>query len=351
MDDKRQNQHISEQALRRPSDRGLYCALLAMAIGVAVVGAASLAIAETSPPAPETLSVEGRAALAEWVKGPQVQLQALTDLPSRRAFFDRFEDDFGARQQRRYPVDVTQSTLAGVPVRLIRAKGPPAKGNLVLLNFHGGGFKVDTDSLTGNIPIAAITKVPVVAVLYRLSPEHTFPSAVDDGLAVYRELLKTHKPSEIGIYGTSAGADLGPELIVRIRKERLPEPAVLGVFSGDEDWSKKGDSALSSPVDLSRIYQDYAGATPVIDPSISPALGAVDYFPPTLCMSSTRDFLLSSTANFCRSLELSGIENELVVFDGLPHGFWCYLEMPESDQAFAIMAKFLMKHLTSPHRP
>jgi epsilon-lactone hydrolase len=320
-----------------------------MAIGAAVLGAASLAIAQTSSPPAETLSAEGRAALAEWAKGPQVQLQTLTDLLSRRAFFNKLEDDFGARQQRRYAVDVTQSTVAGVPVRLIRAKGPRAKGNLVLLNLHGGAFQGDTGSLTENIPIAGITKVPVVAVLYRLSPEHTFPSAVEDALAVYRELLKTHKASEIGIYGTSAGAILGPELIVRIRKERLPEPAVLGVFSGDADLSKKGDSLASESVDIWRLYQAYAGATPVTEPSISPALGAMDFFPPTLCISSSRDFLLSSTANVCRKLELSGVENKLVVFDGLPHAFWDHLDMPESDQAFAIMAKFLMKHLTSPH--
>jgi monoterpene epsilon-lactone hydrolase len=351
MDDKRPNRHTSEQAQRRAIDRGTLRAGLGMAIGAAVVAAASLAIAQTSPPLPETVSAEGRAALAEWAKGPQVQLQALTDLAARRAFFNRHEDDFGARQQRRYPVDVSLATVARVPVRLIRAKAPPAKGNLILINFHGGGFQVDTGSLTENIPIAAITKVPVVAVLYRLSPEHSFPSAVEDGLAVYRELLKTHKPSEIGIYGTSAGAVLGPELIARIRKERLPQPAVLGVFSGDADLSKTGDSLASSTVDTGRLYRAYAGATPVTDPSISPALGAVDFFPPTLCISSSRDFLLSSTANFCRKLELSGVENKLVVFDALPHGFWDHLDMPESDQAFAIMAKFLTAHLASPHRP
>lgn len=347
MDDKRPNRHTSEQAQRRASDRGTLRAGLGMAIGAAVVAAASLAIAQTSPPLPETVSTEGRAAVAAYNKQPPPP----TDTPSRRAFFDRFEADIGAQQQRRYAVDITPSTLAGVPVRLIRAKGVPARGNRVLLNLHGGGFQVDTGSVTENVPLAAITRIPVVAVLYRLSPEHTFPLAVDDSLAVYRELLKTHKPSEIGIYGTSAGADLGPQLIVRIRREGLPEPAVLGVFSGDADLSKAGDSLASSTLDIARLYRAYAGATPLTDPSISPALGPVDFFPPTLCISSSRDFLLSSTANFCRKLELSGVENKLVVFDGLPHGFWCFLDTPESDQAFAIMAKFLTAHLASPQRP
>jgi epsilon-lactone hydrolase len=330
---------------RRPANRWRHRFVPGTTISVAVVATASLAVAQINPPLPETLSAEGRAALAEFAKTPPPPKM---DVPTHRSLLSKFEDDFGARQQSRYAVEVTQSTIAGVPVRLIRAKAPPAKGNLILLNFHGGGFTTDSGSLTENIPLAAITKVPVVAVLYRLAPEHTFPSAVEDGLAVYRKLLETHKPSEIGIYGTSAGAILGPELIARVRKEQLPEPAVLGVFAGDADLSKMGDNLVSPPFDIPALFRNYAGATPVTDPFVSPSLGAVDFFPPTLCISSSRDFFLSSTANFCRKLELSGVENELVVFDGLPHAFWSYLQMPESDQAFAIMARFLMKHLTPP---
>jgi epsilon-lactone hydrolase len=316
--------------------------LRATVIGAAAAGAASLAIAQPSGPLPETLSAEGRAALAAAAKTPP---PSNTDMPSRRAALAKFEDQFGARQQARYGVEVTLSTMAGVPVRLIRPRGPQAKGNLVLLNLHGGGFTADSGSLTENIPIAAMTKTPVVAVLYRLAPEHPFPSAVDDALAVYRELLKTHKPSQIGVYGTSAGAVLGPELVVRLHKEGLPEPAVLGMFSGDTDLSKTGDSLSSPPFDIPALYRTYAGATPVTDPAVSPSLGAVVFFPPTLCISSSRDFFLSGTANFCRRLELSGVENKLVVFDGLTHAFWCCMAIPESDQAFAIMSRFLLKHL------
>ncbi|MDB5581471.1 MAG: hypothetical protein JWR80_6647 [Bradyrhizobium sp.] len=317
-------------------------------MGVAFLGCAGLSVAQTEPPLPETLSLEGRAALAAYAKQPPPP--PATDLPARRAFFDKFQEEFGARQLQRYGGDVKSATMAGVPVRIIRPQNLLEKHNLILLNFHGGGFQVDTGSLTENIPIAALTRVPVVSVLYRMAPENAFPAALDDCLAVYRELLKTHESSEIGLYGTSAGAILGTELIARIRAEGLPEPAVLGVFSGDADLSRKGDSLATSKLDIWRLYRAYAGSTAVTEPSISPALGKVDFFPPTLCMASSRDFLLSSTSDFCRKLELSGVENKFVVFDGLPHGFWCFLNMPESDQAFAIMAKFLMSHLMPSHR-
>ncbi|MBS0333465.1 MAG: alpha/beta hydrolase fold domain-containing protein [Proteobacteria bacterium] len=315
--------------------------------GMATAGlmAAGAACAQTGP-LPTTLSEIGRAAVVADEKAPP----APRDLPGWRAYQDHFQAEFGARQMRRYRVEVAASEIGGVSVRLIRPAGPPAEGDLVLLNLHGGSFNSDSGSLTENIPIAAMTKIPVVAVLYRLAPEHPFPAAVDDGLAVYRELLKTHKPQEIGIYGTSAGAVIGAQLIARIRKEGLPQPAMLGMFSGDADFAHRGDTISQLGVEVPRFYGPYVGAASTGDPLLSPALGAVAGFPPTLCLSSTRDFYLSSTANFCRVLERAGVENKLVVFDGLPHAFWCYLEAPESDQAFEVMAKFMSSHLSGARR-
>jgi acetyl esterase/lipase len=162
--------------------------------------------------------------------------------------------------------------------------------------------------------------------------------------------LKTHKPSQIGLYGTSAGAILGPELLVRLKKAGLPAPAVLGMFSGDADFARHGDSLSALPGDVSALYRGYAGGTPLTDPLVSPGQGSVAGFPPTLCLTSSRDFYESPTANFCRQLELAGVENKLVVFDGLPHAFWAYMAIPESDQAFEVMARFLAAHLKAGDR-
>src|SRR5665213_2260489 len=114
--------------------------------------------------------------------------------------------------------------------RLRRGRSRPGASNL-----HGGGFATDSGSLTENIPIAALGGVEVVAVLYRFAPEHPYPAAVDDALAVYKALLADHQPADIGVYGTSAGAVIGPQLMMRLRAESLPLPGVLGVFSGAPD--------------------------------------------------------------------------------------------------------------------
>lgn len=318
--------------------------LAGFALSALCCGLAGGAWAVEETPLPPTLSAAGRAAVIENAKQPA---PTNADIPTQRAFIDKYQDTFGALQRKHYAVELSESTLAGVPVRIVRPAGRVTKGNLVLMDLHGGGFITDSGSQTENIPIAALTGIPVVAVRYRLAPEHVFPAAVDDALAVYKALLKTHKPSEIGVYGTSAGAVLGPQLLVRLRKEGLPEPAVFGMFSGDTDFSKPGDTLHTLPggLDAYKPMTALVLGGKVNDPMVSPALGAVDFFPPTLCITSSRDFFLSSTSNFCRQLELAGVENKLVVFDGLPHAFWSYLEMPESDQAFSIMAKFLGQHL------
>ncbi len=337
--------------MKRSTIKWLLGVFVALVIGVLLGGGALWMLRQPLVarfrPLPKTLSASGRAVVdASWSKP-----QAPNDIAGRRAFSIHYQEDLGARQQRRYPVSIKASTIAGVPVRLIRASDAPPNGNLVLLDLHGGGWTADSGSLTENIPIASITKIPVVAVLYRLAPQYLFPAAVKDGLAVYRELLKTHKASEIGIYGTSAGAVIGPELIARIHREGLPEPGAFGMFSGDADLGKGGDTIGILPVDMAPNYRTYADKLAVTNPLVSPALGPVDFFPPTLCLTSTRDFYMSSTVNFCRTLALAGMPNNLVVFDGLPHAFWAYLEMPESDQAFQIMARYFSQHLASqaPH--
>jgi len=227
-----------------------------------------------------------------------------------------------------------------------------ANRDRVMLNVHGGGFNSDSGSLVESIPIANLTKTKVVSVLYRLDPEHPFPAAVDDTVAVYKELLKKYPAKHIGLYGTSAGAVLTGEVAVRLRQLGLPLPGALGVFSGFGDFSRPGDSqamygldGLSGhldPPDPHYLHDaEYFKGTDPRDPVLSPVFADVRGFPPTLFITSTRDMLLSGTTILQRHFYESGVEAPMVVFEGFSHAFWYNVSLPESREAMGLMAKFL----------
>jgi acetyl esterase/lipase len=303
-------------------------------------------------PVPKTISPEAQAMLAR----PASDASSSPSVAEQRAGTDAWQKGAGEVSRGLYPADVKDGTMAGVPVRIVTPPVIPAEHqDRVLMNLHGGGFVVDSGSLTETIPIASLTQTKVVAVLYRMAPEHPFPAAVDDAVAVYRELLKTYAPGHIAVYGTSAGAILTAEFAVRVKELNLPEPAALGVFSGLGDFSRAGDSwnlfslnGLSGHLDDGVVTpkpSPYVGTTDPKDPVLSPVYADLHGLPPTLFITSTRDALLSGTSNLDRAFLHAGVESELVVFDALPHAFWNNPNLPESKEADRLMAEFFGKHL------
>jgi monoterpene epsilon-lactone hydrolase len=305
------------------------------------------------PPLPNTISPEARAALAPLLAQPAPNAEV--SVPNMRAFTAMVQDQVSKLQLKRYNVRIEEGIMAGVPVRIFTPSGmPEANKSRVLLDLPGGGFIVDSGSLTENIPIAALTKTKVIAVLYRLAPEHPFPAAVDDAVAVYRDLLKTYKPSSIVLYGTSAGAILSAETIVALRAAIVPLPAAVGFFSGTADFSTDGDSSQFSPKINGKTLREsvagYVGKTDPKNPSLSPLFANLAGFPPTLCITGTRDLLLSQTSRFDLALLNAGVDTQLVVFEAMPHAHWSYLDIPESTQAFEIMSRFFELELHEPHQ-
>ena len=277
-------------------------------------------------------------------------------LADRRAGTDTWQLGAGKASQKLYPVNMAMSSLAGVPVRIVSPLSVPEnKRDRVLINVHGGGFNSDSGSLTETIPIANLTQTKVVAVLYRLAPEHPFPAAVDDTVTVYKELLKTYKPQNIALYGTSAGAILTGEVAVKLKQLGLPLPGALGIFSGMGDFSHTGDSqamyalnGLSGHLDppVAGAHElGYVGSTSQTDPVLSPLYADLHGMPPTLFITSGRDLLLSGTTILHRAFLRAGVDAQLVVFEALPHAFWNNVSLPESKEADGIMARFFDAHL------
>ena len=88
----------------------------------------------------------------------------------------------------------------------------------------------------------------------------------------------------------------------------------------------------------------YGGHDPK-EPALSPIFADLKNFPPTLCVTGTRDLCLSPTTDFHRALLKAGVKTELVVFDAMPHAFWFQVTVPESIEAVQIMARFFDEHV------
>lgn len=303
-------------------------------------------------PVPQDLSPQAQLVLgrAEPDQGPP---QSLED---RRKMTDAYTARARVVWTRICPNRLVDETMAGVPVHIVTPDHmPESNKDKVLLNLHGGGFNSDSGSYTESIPIASYTGIKVVAVLYRLAPEHPFPAAVDDSVAVYKELLKTYKSDHIVIYGTSAGAILTAEVAAKLKQLGLPEPAALGIFSGMGDFAVMGDSmamyalrGLSGhldPPDPKTHGSEYTGKSDLKDPILSPIYSDLHGLPPTLFVTSGRDLLLSGTVNLHRAYLNAGVDARLVVYDALPHAFWYDPMLPEAIEANRIMADFFVKQL------
>ncbi len=250
-------------------------------------------------PVPQTISPQAQTILsrAEPDQGPPQPLS------ERRRLTDEYTARARVEWTKLCPNQLIDTRIAGVPVHIVTPDGMPDRNkDKVLLNLHGGGFNSDSGSYTESIPIASYTGIKVVAVLYRLAPEYPFPAAVDDSVAVYKELLKTYKPDHIVIYGTSAGAILTAEVAAKLKQLGLPQPAALGIFSGMGDFARDGDSIamyalrglsghLDPPEPGAHDPQYVAGTDPK-DPVLSPVFTAT-------CMACRRRSSLPAGAICC----------------------------------------------------
>lgn len=311
------------------------------------------------PPFAPTVSAEARAVMEPMLKSgsaPELTATLMRNAITRRgvrAAAANYLKPMNKSRAKRFDVEVEKGTVAGVPVKFVRHRGSDwAADKRLLINFHGGGFMVDSGSETETIPIAGLTGITVVTVMYRMAPEHPFPAAVDDALAVYRDALSQRDAASIGIYGTSAGAVLTGQLLARIKAEGLPMPAAAGIFSGSADLALVSDCEAFLPSIMGSrsapdTLADYSSGTERTDALLSPLYGDLSGLPPTLLMTSTRDQLLSQTVRFHLALGKAGVDADLMVYEGMLHAFWAYMECPETEDALAAQAAFFSRHLAA----
>lgn len=313
-------------------------------------------------PPSELSSAEARAFMKLRAKMPMRLPFMEPDIDKSRQALATMLAPQAAQVLKAYPVDIEETSIAGVPARIVTPKDKRVDPQRVLINLHGGAFSTcwEPCAVIESAPIASVGGYKVVTVNYRMAPEAAHPAAVEDVAKVYRELLKDYAAKHIGIYGCSAGGALTAQTAAWLPAHGLPQAGAVGIFGAGAVRFGVGDSAFlagyidgSFPpppkpgekrIDLTRGY--FANAD-LSDPIISPALhlDVLQKFPPTLIITGTRAVDMSPAIFTNSRLLKAGRRSTLIVGEAMGHCYHMSPQLPESRDAYDAIVRFFGEHL------
>ena len=231
---------------------------------------------------------------------------------------------------------------------------PNAASDRFVLYLHGGGYVIGSVN-THRDMIARISRAAqarVLALNYRLAPEHPFPAAVDDAVAGYKWLLaQGAKPSQIAIGGDSAGGGLAAATLVAIRDAKLPTPAAGVLLSPWVDLEGLGESMTTrveaDPVvrkeGLVGMAQAYLGGQDPKTPLAAPLYADLKGLPPLLIQVGDAETLLDDSTRLEARAKAAGVRTKLEVWPEMIHVWQLFASfLPEGQQAIDGIGKFIV---------
>lgn len=253
-----------------------------------------------------------------------------------------------------FEYQVREDTINDVVVERISVGS--AAPNAAILHLHGGMYCLGTPEIDRALtaPIARSTGIEVVSVDYRLAPEHPFPAALDDALAVYTGLVDAGH--DVAIVGESAGGGLAAATALAIRDRQLAAPAALVLISPMLDLTGSSDTFTTlRPVDpdyfdpavLLEPGAAYAAGEPLDNPLLSPLFGDLAGLAPTLVQVGGREVLLGDSIRFAQKARRAGVDVTLEVADGCWHNYPIWYGVPEADAAVAQLTDHIRTHLAT----
>ena len=122
--------------------------------------------------------------------------------------------------------------------------------------MHGGCYvSLPGESGTGEaIYMAGFGRFKVIAVDYRMPPDHPYPAALDDAMTVWKAAVKMAEPRNMAIFGSSAGGALTLSMVLRAKQDNLPLPGAIAPGTPMSDLTNAGDT--SAPTRCSTTAQE-----------------------------------------------------------------------------------------------
>ncbi|WP_113699746.1 alpha/beta hydrolase [Nonomuraea lactucae] len=261
------------------------------------------------------------------------------------------------------PGDVTTKAteLGGVPV--VISETPGIDSGKVVFYLHGGAYVLGsaTAALGLASDVARRAGARGVVVDYRLAPEHPFPAAVDDTVAVYKALLDDGVPaSKIAFVGESAGGGLTIATLVALKQAGLPQPASAVVFSPWADLSLTGQSLTGkADVDPSLTAEglrlragDYLNGADPHSVLASPIYADLTGLPPLHIQVGSHEVLLDDSLRLAARAAAHDVPVELQVWPYMPHIFQAFSALlDEAGEALQASAAFTTRHWADETQP
>jgi acetyl esterase/lipase len=257
--------------------------------------------------------------------------------------------------------EVRPLDLAGVACEWLLAPG--ADPDRRLLYIHGGGWT--SGNLDSHRPLSArISQAAGAAVLalhYRLAPEHPFPAGLDDCVHAYR-WLRGNGPNgaaparSVFVAGDSAGGNLTFATLLACKERGFPLPNGAVPLSAATDFSASGESFRtraaadpvipSNPEAIRALGPAYTqGRADPLSPLVSPLNGDLRGLPPLLIQVGDAEVLLDDSTRIAAKAKAAGVDTALSVYPEMPHVFQLFAPfLPEANAAIAEIGAFVRKH-------
>jgi acetyl esterase len=257
--------------------------------------------------------------------------------------------------------EIRDLDAGGVRCRHYRTTGQtPAP---LLIYYHGGGWVIGDLESHDDVcrKLASQARCDVIAVDYRLAPEHPAPAAVDDCIAATKWIFANAKslgidPSRIAIGGDSAGGNLSA--IVAMHSGEKPVFQLLvypatDMRMGQQSHTDNAQGYLLTADSMKWFIGHYlqGDEKKKLDPKVSPILSSdadLKKSPPTLVITAEFDPLRDEGEEYAAKLASLGVSTSTVRFNGQIHAFFGMSELlDDAAAAIALSASYLRKYLGS----
>jgi len=251
---------------------------------------------------------------------------------------------------------VSKIDAGGVAGDLIAT--PASRPDRHVLYLHGGGYVSGSPALYRNFTwrIATAARARVLAIDYRLAPEHPFPAALEDAFAACLWLFTGEAdPRGTAVVGDSAGGGLALALLLKLRDGGHERPAAAVALSPWTDLALTGASftrhakaeSMLTVADTRLFAASYlAGADPR-DPYASPLYGNPAGLPPTLIHAGNDEILRDDAVRMADKMRIARCHVEIELWPRVPHVFHLFAPiLPEANAAIARIGVFADRMLS-----